>query len=1768
MTITHAVATSQSAAAPVRRRRSPARALLAASLACVAAAAVAQAPPPAAATLSRTEVPAAGRQDAIVNVSAFGRYALTVASSQGTALLFVDRMAGPGPEDGTTGAKDGRLDLLLDRGEYKLVTLGHAKASGTAQLAVHPFRELHAPQPPLLVELKPVDETLADFQQASYWLQIDEPRIVAIEVAGRNLADLRLWRDGTWLDETTPECGNIEPTKGHPMLACRIGARLAAGLYLLTAYGGPGRAWSEDAGRHPLVLRYGIPRLPQAGRQRMTVGPLGYDRFLIPGTTTYFRVELPEARPAELKVGQAEPSRPFQIGQARTATIEKKSVPPAAEVTIPSTPERDHVLTVTAEAGQPYILQQFRASNTYQFDLSGEYWISTVHSGHPEDSVDATVIVARWTHFGQERAAFLDQTVEIDGSHGWARRCNLLDPMTVFLKVGSQGKYEILTEGVSATSRVEPFFTSRPAHYEPPKFRPSGATWDLDPGFYVLTVEPETRGILDIVVRPFGVVTHALELLGKRSEAEQTPLHASAIFPRVSLDRDHSYMVYLNDQPGVRSGVVLRPLPLDLSEALPVTQAPNADVSTSFQALERATLRARDEDGGLLAMSVDGGKPEKEITVDKGEHNVVIHNPEPRTVVYSLGLEPVRLQSSTPLPPIPPATLATLPRFPVLTAAEPLFLDLDRGSATTFLVQADTPALYRLETSGLLATEGNVRTRTVLSLDREAGNGIGRNFLIQQYLRPGDYQLTIRPQGSSAGHLGVALTQTPITDGGMLAAGLAARITLPPGHGVVYRFTIPSRGEYHLRALGLGHDFRCRLEDADGWPIEPPNIQADITRTFEAGTYRLVLLPEGVVTRRVTILEAVPEPLRYTGHGPHALPLDHQVDHVWEEPVEGGERAPDLWEFSLPAAVPARIDLSGEMEGQLARIDHESASNVASLPPGKGWAGELAAGRYRLAVVCSRHDNQVAYHVSVRPGPLVTGLSREIDVPGVVAVAAGRDGLVELSSFGSADVRGVLVGPQGEAIASNDDRPDDWNFHIAAHLERGAYTLRVMPVGSARARCVISMRTPEEIVDTALAVPGRRDVDTGRAAHLIPLQLPEDVQFLAASVRSAESVGCAIEAAHGSSWRPLATRIGRDVRLELPLTPLASPATPPALRVRVWSVDQRGLSARLVVAAVRLPVVGESALRGGADLPPVEGSDPQIGALAVNVDHPGLFLLSDPDVRASAAAGTPAEPSAGDPIAATGASVFLVGDLPARGRLTVRANRLVVEPGAGLAARVPVGETIVCDLGGERPRIVMALAKSMRGQPGVNVFDRAVTAADKALASGAMAVGQHGAVAVAIGVRAAAAAVWQAEPSVEPLDVRVQQVAYLQQQPEAATWGLVSGELIDRDHCIFQLPEGLKRLELAVGEGVVAVLAGPEGVESVHWDGGRPFAERLESRAAQLIILRAEGESGAFAVSVLPSSSADRSLALDPDRLFESAEMNAGILRLAVPRLSGSSDHAIRIHVRGARDAMLLTDTGAVSRGTDLTANGTPGTLLVHHDKGRLLCWVEAPGGLSEALWGLIQDIRASTVAVPAVLPLRGKAMTLRIDLGHAAMLHLRSATPLAIRLVRPTGEPEVEMDPDGCLLDAYLPGGTAELAVRPLSALELAGTADLTSTPITAVDEGLGPELLLAPGETRAFSFTVAREGPVGVGVRADSDVVTCTLLDSEGRWLGSGVVQMTHLTPGTYVLALHAPPSVAPVRVRPAVVGIHRPDTGPPDDVIRKYLQEMTARETGGAR
>jgi len=78
------------------------------------------------ASLSRSSVSASADGEAMLTVDSPGRFSIRAQSRTGVALQLVDMIAGPGELAGEAGVRDGRLDVLLDKGTYKIRTVGAA----------------------------------------------------------------------------------------------------------------------------------------------------------------------------------------------------------------------------------------------------------------------------------------------------------------------------------------------------------------------------------------------------------------------------------------------------------------------------------------------------------------------------------------------------------------------------------------------------------------------------------------------------------------------------------------------------------------------------------------------------------------------------------------------------------------------------------------------------------------------------------------------------------------------------------------------------------------------------------------------------------------------------------------------------------------------------------------------------------------------------------------------------------------------------------------------------------------------------------------------------------------------------------------------------------------------------------------------------------------------------------------------------------------------------------------------------------------------------------------------------------------------------------------------------------------------------------------------------------------------------------------------------------------------------------------------------------
>jgi hypothetical protein len=1721
------------------------------------------------AQLEKSTLPAAGRQKTLLNVARFGRYSIMAASKQGTALQLVDRMAGPGGVEGVAGEQDGRLDAFLERGQYLVVAHGDKRAAGTVRLDLRPFVELNAPQPPQLIESRLIEGQLRDYEQISYWLDIRTRQYVYLEAAGRSLADLRLWKDGSWLMDLNPATQIINPKEGQPLVLCRFNVELDPGLYLLTAYGGPSQPWSEESQAHPFYLREGIQRLGMAGRRRFEVSPFGIDRYLAPGTANYFRLEIPEARPARMQVDWFKKENPFEV-TAAAAEISKKSVPPVAELNSQSRNDRDHVVTITADAGQPYVLQQFEIKYVYPFEGDRDYWISTIHSGYAADSVDATAIIAAWKRGAQFRTElFRTQTLEIGSNEYWHRRINLLDPTTLFMHVKEPGTYQLVCQEVEAQYQVEPFMVNRPRDYSPPQPRPCGANWDLDAGYYELTITPFKKGIGDLMMRPRGLLDTILNSVGWGKSVPVTPSRGSTRFSPVRLFQDRSYTLYLNRQPEVKAGMILRSLPIDLADPLYVVQEPGEAISIPFRLKEPGILRAEAEDGSLLEISIDEGAWQTSAPIDTAAHAVSVRHSLKSAAQYTLAATPRRLDAQTPLPTISEEALSALPKFPVIDETASKFGDLEKKQGATYLIKADKPALYQLQSTGLLATAGNLRSRTNPSFVRKSQNGVGRNFSLQQYLREGDYQMTVETEEESAGHYGLELARTAIRNGGFLTSSIPARATLEPGQAIAYYFIITNPGSFRVRALGEGRTFRCRLEDEDGWPVLPPDIQADISRDFSPGQYRMVILPEVTTARVVAQIEPTPRLRRYKGHGPHRLRLAEKVNHVWMEPEGNDPRTPDQWEFTAPAPMEVRIELSDEMQGILLRME-ESGNEVRidTVMPGRRLDAKLDTGRYRLEVVAIRRNNRAPYRIAVLPTELVAGLSSEVIAPVSIPLSVGKTGLVEINSFGSDDVEARLYDSEGKSIAAGDDRPDDWNFLISRVLTPGRYRLDVSPAGRAQAAATISMLTPTEEPQAVLSLPVRLSPVLRRAVMLYPLPAVSSPALLVAAVDSTENVGLAVEELQEGVWRVLASRSDKSPRIQIPLGGADNTADH---RLRVWSLDRREMRIGLRVEAIVPQIATEAQLQSGISMDPSKNPDSPAAAYLIKIDHPGLFRVDTESADHCWSAGfrEPCEPAQEKLVAAWNSELWVAARTTQASAAIqpVRARRLVLSSAASSPLQFPMRDqgNIYCDLNASGGNPILLVAASQGGQPAIQLTERDERRSPS-LKNAAIAPRESAS--VLLGAREPVAAVWAATPESAGFDVRLHPYYFpaVEMLPLASIGdGKLEGMLASG----FALGSGPKRIHLALGNATVAVLSKGNEIESVHWQGNDPFNASVDSVADRLTLLHTRSEADRYAVEVIPLRSEELLPPLTFGAPYEHSHLRSGIERLAVLVSPEDKNPPAALHVRGAAERVtFIGNNGRVLHGRDFTLPSGGGTLEIAYESGLLLSWLDREGNEAQGLWNAT-PAKADTITLPAARKLRTAAAAFNIKTGTPMLLRVRMAAPSVSMVRRVSGETETEVHPDHTFVEAYLPAGTSQICLRSVGGGALSATVEFTGSPVVPISEGLGPEVLLAPGDSRLFSFEVKREGPVGIGVRASSDVVETELLSGSGKSLGKGTVQKFDLKPGIYLLAMRAPAQGTPVRAQPAVVGIVPPGTDPPEAVIRKYLgpeepaPEFTSRQ-----
>ena len=390
-------------------------------------------------------VPADRDASALVTIPNPGRYSLRAESASGVAIQLVDMMAGPGDSSGAAGAKDGRLDVLLDKGVYKLRTSGAKGAGKPATLKAEAFRDA---APPALLATDPLTPgDLGDLQQRSFWIDVDNGGRVAIEALGRALQDFRLWRDGEELADLQPDIATVEVKAGHPMNRIRLEGRVEPGRYLATAYGGESAVWADGAPDKPFMIRRLGNQSVAAGLAEATIGAFGSLRFEAPADFDSFRLEISDPAPVRMAVRRG--------AEQRNVSLARNSRDPFVVATLPAKDRAPAIVEISGLEGQAVRLRALRDTRDLRISGGGPTQVIVDVAGEGGDEIPATAILVR---FEQNKARIVaSDAPRIAPGQAWRRRLNLRGPSTILFEITGPGPIAIRTQGPAARPVTEPF---------------------------------------------------------------------------------------------------------------------------------------------------------------------------------------------------------------------------------------------------------------------------------------------------------------------------------------------------------------------------------------------------------------------------------------------------------------------------------------------------------------------------------------------------------------------------------------------------------------------------------------------------------------------------------------------------------------------------------------------------------------------------------------------------------------------------------------------------------------------------------------------------------------------------------------------------------------------------------------------------------------------------------------------------------------------------------------------------------------------------------------------------------------------------------------------------------------------------------------------------------------------------------------------------------------------------------------------------------------
>lgn len=1073
-----------------------------------------------------------GQVDFEFNLERWGRVSLQAESPEGVELQLMDKKQGVRRKDGTAGQRNGRIDEYLDVGTYKIIANAAHNSTSKAKISVYPFVELNPPQ--YLQKNKEYRTELNDFQIRSYWIEVPDTMTVILEALGRNLSDVQFWQDGQWrIDLAVSPIKSLQNTD-TPLKGYRVVQSLKKGYYLVSFYGGPSIEWTKKSDKSPLYIKWGLTPIGSTGIRTDTIGPQGYNQYMATGNLSCVLLSTAQIEKMYLE------KIPFYVSNPRwnpekIDSIHEKSVEPRAIVEGKRT--GPHVIRVSGTPGKVFTLMTLDDEKAYSMVANGSYWISSLSSQTDDHQFGISGYIVNDSREQKIISMCLDT---VSDKKAIKREFNLLQNISAYVWVDENATYIANLGKIKYEVRITRFFSDTKSSIN--ESFDSKKKLSLTRGLYKLTFTPEEKGIATFEFYKSDMIGSISSMVFKDKMKLDDSKRLFWQIPSISLENG-KYSLYLNSLAPEFGGLIIRKLPMDLNDPLPVRTIKGTSVPVSIRVDKKSYLNVTDSRGKHYSFTLSGKRCSSPFLLEEGEYSVEIDGSGEYLQLHTVALE--HLPGFAPRP-FPTGKESPLTVFPLITENKAAYFQLNREDFAVYEVVVKSAGIYNLTTSGRLRTELKLRDRFTTSMFVQEANGIGRNALINAYLLPGTYQAVVSTKGKSAGRLGFHLERGNMIDGTELILDREKRFNVRAGDGISFSVPIKEQGTYHFYSYCQDGYFSIRLDDAQGWPVVTPGSMGNISVNLKKGTYSLLSLPDKRTRLRISKFSQLKKSSEYAGWGPHTLKINEPAASIWNNDSLPQTGKPVVFNFSNPVSLKYTASLT---ERFTALFINKSTGDTTRH---KGTAELfLKKGNYVIHVYADENKRHEPYQLVVTTDVLTEGDAFTFypSEKKEIKVAVGKSSVVELYSEGRVDVDGTLTDSTGNLIAYNDDNSLDWNFTISRLLHPGTYILTVTPKSKdTQSQITVGMSALKDSTHKLWTSHNSVSLNLNHKIHSIPINT-DSLSIISAVIQGRSKVGACLEKVKDSKHLQIGHEEGELVSISAPVTPKST------YYLHVWSVD-------------------------------------------------------------------------------------------------------------------------------------------------------------------------------------------------------------------------------------------------------------------------------------------------------------------------------------------------------------------------------------------------------------------------------------------------------------------------------------------------------------------------------------------------------------------------------------------------------------------------------------